>query len=504
MGRTIFNANVDGEFRLKTQFHTVENKEHLIHGDIILENGTIFIEIFDQFQEHSSLFGSNLSEFKRLYGNTHEGELITLFDLRQINLKYGYPGFPIKRYIVGSVLSGYVENDDADVYDSVKVDFTYLEKWLACSMLKENIESDGDKGRARFPIEVINPNLFSVECCISGQNVTIEPDLSLTCETKSYYEKEFRQNTFLKIIPDEPKNLNWYKKMVSDLQNLFTLLIGQPIMIKRFEIKADNNWGVYFSKQNQIKTREQFFEWDVFINYHDISEKFESVLNNWFEKEKTMKNINNLLVGNFYLNQYQQNIFLNYMQGLEGLHRLAFKGTYMSKSKFKKESKKVREFIKENMDWEDSVIKSVTERISYAYEYSLNDRLQDLINHLNEKSRELIIGTKQEIEEFIKEIKKLRNKLTHPDELDSNESDEENIAIKFYELNQQLKIIFMIFLLKELGVSEDALIKKLENNRHYNHILKKNNEKLDEIFLSLEETLKIKEQIEKFESENEQ
>ncbi|KPN89557.1 hypothetical protein AO843_07250 [Lysinibacillus sp. ZYM-1] len=135
---------------------------------------------------------------------------------------------------------------------------------------------------------------------------------------------------------------------------------------------------------------------------------------------------------------------------------------YISEKEFRPYRKSISNFIN-NLDLDSCLKNSIKERLTHSYEYSLQKRLSDSIFSIDKCIWELFFSTEEEVEQFIQDIKKARNNLTHPNDQKTT-NDSLNCFINY---NRILKVIFMCILFKELGITEEIIRDCLLNDGEY-------------------------------------
>ena len=297
---------------------------------------------------------------------------------------------------------------------------------------------------------------------------TINKELKITLNPFSYLEKS---STFLiqkeeisspltEIIIEtsEDKSFEYYKKIISHIRNFLSLGIGEPIhpliirgwreINKEIEIIPMELFSMSFTCSNKDK---KFSIFNILFTLRDISNKFEFLMRNWFEKMDSLEHVNNLYFGMLY-NPYLDDgfKFLSLIQAIEIFHRFKYRGEYLPDEDYKKiydgllnkvNKLKVKKELKDRL----------REYLKYGNEFSLRKRLEEIFNTLEE------ILNKQKIDKnkfIINKIVDTRNYLIH-----YHETLKERVA-KNEELSFLIRILRMcveICLLREIGFSSEEI-----------------------------------------------
>lgn len=303
----------------------------------------------------------------------------------------------------------------------------------------------------------------------NGETITLIFNPVYNTNEKNYEQLEIQHKTLIHIEPTNPKNKVWFNEIVQKTVDLFVLLTGVPLEVtyKNFHIEDMLPKVEYYHKGFSNSIRENLSHpMQLLFPYYVVNEQLPIIINNWFNiaNDDSKYKIIRLLISNFYMKQYEESIFLNYMQGIEGFHRLFFGGGYVTEKEYREGKRKINKFIDSEMQsWDSKLKKAVKDRIIYGYEFSLGDRLEYLLQSLDKRVKKLFFKDEESIGEFVKEVKGLRNQLTHP-----NPNNEKSIKTgRLSEINQQLKILFMVFIYIELNISSDDIKKALTTSTKY-------------------------------------
>ena len=94
--------------------------------------------------------------------------------------------------------------------------------------------------------------------------------------------------------------------------------------------------------------RDRLYPYDMLFTFKDISDRFEILLKNWFEKADTLGPVYDLYFGTLYNpRMYLQHQFLSLIQAIEVYHRRKFEGKYLSDDDYEPIYEKFEEFINE-------------------------------------------------------------------------------------------------------------------------------------------------------------
>jgi hypothetical protein len=178
----------------------------------------------------------------------------------------------------------------------------------------------------------------------------------------------------------------------------------------------------------------------------------------WFSKAELLRAVYTLFFGSMYFSDmYPRFHFLNLIQAIETFHRNIRKGQYLTETDFEPIRTALTSAIPEGVG--SDLRAALTNKIRYGYEYSLRKRLGQLFAELEPQTIKLITDDPAT---FAGKIVDTRNYFTHyTDELKklAFEDDEVHYA------NYKLRVLLIILLLKEIGLSEAIIREAVCHNR---------------------------------------
>ena len=327
------------------------------------------------------------------------------------------------------------------------------------------------------------------------------------------------------IKPDRPKKLNLFLDIVDLIQDFLTFSCGQIILPFKIEtaIIANNQeceTQLFNGVPRVIQTeRQKLFPINIFykvtsplinkvsfnaslilFKFTDIRESSATVLNNWQNIREKISSIIEIYLGLYYIPvRYKKDLFLALAQAIEGFHRIYCGGDYCDNDTFSKIKKQLNEtFFSElkKYDIDEAYYESLLRKTEYWNEYSLKERLEDLLydgsilwkifflkwtlesssysllryaySHLIYYSENnfysclpdnFFISNKDK-KNFIKQVTETRGFLTHPSSDSKSKKKSKQHIVSGNELEnliRKLKIILDICLLKSLGLDSSKI-----------------------------------------------
>ena len=406
-----------------------------------------------------------------LYGKTHDGKCCTLIDVYEVfsNLNYSH-GYCINitRVIFNQLYigDGYV-NPDLTLYKAALIEFMDLGAW----MHRDPFSYQQLKEDSKESIMYCKPPLISVDVESIKANISINPDITHTRYDKSY---TCTYKEIIRITPYSSQNIEWNLKVLFNLQKLFSLLIGRPIYIIRIqlllfidnEIKSksqENNFSSLVDlcfNQTAKREKRELLPPQIPFTYPCLSNNWEIILNNWFEKSISLETVTALNFGLSINRDLPVDFkFLAVIQAIESFHRINGKNLYMSNEDYEPIREILKKAIPESLS--SAHRDAIKNRINYGNEYSLQKRLKLILENIPDPIVYLITNNDKN---YFCRIVDTRNYLVHRDEsLKSKVLDNKEM----FNVSEKLKLIIEFLLLREIGLTDDTLKDIMTKHRSY-------------------------------------
>lgn len=454
---------------------------------ITLNLDGIFEDVEDTNSPSFRSFDGAMAE--KIYGFSRQGERLTLFGCFQTNIQRNYPGYGVSTFNIGSFISGkqHIQNEEEEVFNEVSLSTNHLNQWFEIDPYNEEYtqKEGGSDYIVRLTIDTpaLKKNLR--EYPVSSKNMVIKESF-----TRNFHRSLKQKNTinysfeyFFRSIFENMKkqSLKSINTMIISFRNLLTFLVGEPLHFSKVVLYGEDLLSMgdngertldeyywFFTQTGEIKTQKNP---QSIFSYRELEDRFEDVLNLWFEKEENLKLITDAHVGQLYLPTYLENQFLESIRNLESYHRIFCE----DKKSLQKESKQdeklnhhkeqIKSFIKQHIENEQDRL-YFEERIDYTSETNLRSRIRYLIEHLPESLQEKIISESEDKDVLLTELIHTRNYWTHGDKANKYKKRITDSSKLFYT-NKKLRILLEFYLFQEIGVPEKEIEEKLLDSYAY-------------------------------------
>ncbi|MBK5444163.1 HEPN domain-containing protein [Peribacillus sp. TH24] len=475
-GIKAMKQNMFDEFQIKGYWRLPES-ELEVSGILFYNQNKIHLELLGKLKRTDGILSFNHDNNEIILGRSDMGEEFTLLDASTLKSSVSFQGFSTESYTIGSFLVGGCFNNREEInFHSGTFNPTYLTKWLNRPVFVNEITFDEQNIITNNQVNYNKPSTF--KHYVTSINSTIEETYSYIFGG-DYPEKVlWKQKSGFKFIPDEWHDFDWFFDNMFVLKDLFSLFIGQAIYFENITFFGEEkntrdssqvyrkNYK-YFFGQYKSKLKSNFTSFDIMIDFSDVEDNFSSILNFWFEKHNVLQTVYELYFSNYYKDIYLDTTFLNTVQTLEIYHRKSFRGKRFEKDHYNTLSKQVKDFAKEKLP--DEFASLVINMFAHGNEFSLANRIEELMENLDEDTKIRFIGDSDEVKRFIRQLVQTRNYLTHYDSNNKKNllktDDEKFFAIK------RLMAITTLILFKEIGLKESFILEKVSNSKQYSYVL---------------------------------
>jgi hypothetical protein len=469
------------EFEIKGFWWLPEIEEE-VSGILFYKKDKIHLELLGTLNNGESKIFPSFGKYGVILGRSDTGEEFTLFDAFTINSNASFPGYVTESITINSfIVGGHLEKKDANTFHSCTINLTYLTKWRNRPIFKSSTMFEKDSSHiSGSKLEYFPPDELMFDCYIPSIKARIKEDYITNFSGDISEKVVWTHKTGLKIISDELESFDWYIQNINLLKNLATLFIGYSMYYEKIifygsEQNVDNSTKTFRKKYmyfyRQIKTKiKNKFDWsDSIIQFSEIESKLPAILNLWFEKHRNLEIVYELYFASFYRDKHINTTLLNAIQTLEIYHRKSFEGKLFDKKTYRTYAKLIKVYA--NSTFPEAFAKKISDMMAFGNEFSLYNRLLELISVFEEETRIKLIGNEDEINKFIRQLVDTRNYLTHFDVSKKKNLIEGNEE-KYFAMQRLLAITAML-LFKEIGIEESVIREKIMESKHFSFSLAK-------------------------------
>ena len=327
----------------------------------------------------------------------------------------------------------------------LSVSYSHLNEWLGVSGFDIRRENDGISIKYKTPDSI--PVFISSDLVLFIVFLTSYSPFALT-------KVDVNQQARIMIAPAQEKSFDEYRDIVHRIQDFLTLANMEPVYPSfiqgETESKREIVGGQVFYPKIKIFYQLAFSpqapgRFEPLFAYKAISDKFESLLQNWFGKAKQLEPVYELYFGSIYNpHMYLQQRFLCVAQALESYHRRTMQNYELPEDKHSRRITEILEAVPTKYK------KWLTRKLKYSYEPDLQRRLRELLDSQSAGISEFIGDRKS----FIDKVVTTRNYLVHYDPgLEAKVAKGKEL----HDITRRLKLIVEVCLLKELGFSSNEV-----------------------------------------------
>ncbi|HEX8658380.1 MAG TPA: HEPN domain-containing protein [Hymenobacter sp.] len=415
--------------------------------------------------------GSELHEPTIILGLTTKGERITLYKCYQSSSSL-FSGIDTCIYTINFILIGnHYKKVEELFFDKVSASFEYLNEFL--SVFGFSKVSHDHKNKA-ISIDYKLPETIKFNL---SENLSSKFIFSYSASSSKYLQNvNIVQNSKIEIISNTSLDFNNTLRNISTYQDFITLAalstasaISINFYKKKKQVESEDNnefekTCLYYTPSFKEKQRTIKSSRDFLFNYNDIRENWEAVISKWFAHEEKIAPVIDLLLASFYNSgSFNENKFLNIAQALENFHRRTRNNLVRTKLEHSQMLDEILLSVdSKHKEW----LKS---RLYFSNEPTLRERLQELIN---DTPSSILNKITSDSNQLLKDTRNSRNYYTHYDPSSEKKALK---GVDLYYLSEKLRLILIIHILFETGLSPAQIEEVFERNhyRFFNHILTK-------------------------------
>ncbi|TXJ22614.1 MAG: hypothetical protein E6Q24_20885 [Chitinophagaceae bacterium] len=457
------------EFIYKGVWFLPNNPEERIAGDFNFSpnsGGTLtLLGWFGEFEDNSP--------YEIILGETTNGKIVTCYRCSLIGKTFSSSGVQTSTTDVRYLFDGWQFSSSSELnFSGIHFRFEDLDRWVGVFGF-EHIRSKRNEGSFMINIQYTQPQNLTYELF---DGVEIEFVFGTTYPLfKSTSEAKISQTCFIEIKRGD--GVSKFEELVSWLGTFSRFLtvayFEQPPLLQpgvtlshnpRSNEIAETHIQLYFQssiKQDTWKSKDHPNKF--LFTFAEVRERFPVLIRNWYVCELRLDSVIAALTEEFSKNLIAQEFrFLNLVHAIETLHRRNRKNEVLPYDEYKLMKEEIINSV-------DEVYKKwLNEKLMFANERSLHERLEDFVNELPSPICEMLC--KPSTVEFIRNIKNTRNYYTHYTETLKKKAFS---GRQLHLLSGRLRIMLIVLILKEIGLDEKKIEEIIINKSTflYNQII---------------------------------
>ena len=313
-----------------------------------------------------------------------EGQDYTLYQIRQIGRRLHAPVNNVEwRYSAHYLLVGaHFESEAALCFPAAAFSFSELANWLGQAAFRSELLRAEEKRNAITLVHYF-PEPFEVP--VPAINAKIRSHCRSSVEQASHSVSS-RHRAFLRVDPAENQSLDWYLHVHDDFRDLLTLLVGEPVYTRHFNVHgADPKYDgrgfpqvALLFRQDADRGRKEALTSDMLVAYPAIQERIASVLDAWFSRSEQLRTAHDLFFHTFYNTRpYLRSEFLSLAHALETYDRSAGSSQYLPEAEYSPVCSTLIGAIPQGLS--DGLRARLKSQIKYGNEFSFRKRLTNLL-----------------------------------------------------------------------------------------------------------------------------
>jgi len=414
-----------------------------------------------------------------ILGLSTDGKLVTLYKCYESGTTLSFPGMMVSSFRAKfAIVGAHFENEDDIKFTEVFIRYRGIESWVAESGF--NITYYFDKGgkvneisvtyRFPEPITLMSNDSYTISVRSGGRMPLYpEKDLKVHMQEKKYIHIKFNETADLKKC----------LQLVAHIQDFISFCIYTIAYPQEIKAKVKNHNGgrgkveIYYripyrAIEAEVSEKKPIIK-EVLLTLEDIKGKVDTVFSKWMSKLSIIRPICSRYFSELYNpTLYIEDEFLDLLHAIEFYHRGTCQGKYISDGDYEAIFEEIVKSLPKCVP--PQLHDKIREMLRYANEYSLRQRLKDLFRKYRTTLKEMVkeLSNRKNVLNLIDKIVNTRNFLIHGDrKLEAKALSGEDI----YRAAQKLRVLIEIFLLDEIGLTQNEIAKCLERKyqfrKHY-------------------------------------
>ena len=385
-------------------------------------------------------------------GSDADADLYTLHILDALNIS-NTSTFRVSYLLAGKHFSSTEEIN----FRSALVQYTYLEAW-SCFQFTRPRKSDSP--------ECLSIDIPSTVATLFAANPGgLIKEVSLEAYARSQFKPsvvDIRPGARFKIELSAASDLRAFLALLFDLGQLMTMFVGNPSYVKKLGLFDQSESAVIVFFSSTIRPEEQLHPLQMCFPLKDIHSSIRILVEKWFESVPLLKPIHDLLFGTLFAqDSFVTTKFLSLTQALESFHRRTTGGTYVDSADYLALQRTLTAAVPASIP--NPLRQRLSDTLTYANEYSLRKRLNDLFASLDVRTVDML--KIPDLKSMVELIVKTRNYLTHFDE-ESRTLLVDDI-VRMHYMNVRLTALQFILILKRLGIGEAVAASGVVKRRYF-------------------------------------
>ena len=387
-------------FEKEGEFWLPERPDDRIRGVLKFVPGDeTMVRLSSQFML-TDASGQLQDRFPLMLGTLMEGPRLTLLkpSVRQSSFGCGFAG-PCTMHVSAVLVGEHFLEPSSTGFARCQMGLTALETWSCRSPI--DTDSPGKLMRGE-PYTATYRRPRDAEFGIPSLDLLVRLESSFL-QSPGTHRLQWECRSFLELVSKASRTLNDFLRLAWEFQNLFTLLVGQPVGIREFtlwpadapkqpEPSADEVHAIFVQR---VRDPEQDLVGpEVLLPLTHIRKDFAAILSRWFARSEQTCSARSVYF--FTLNTPglpNELRLLSLMRAVETYHRGAKGGTYLPQASYDALAKRIAAALPQEIKGDHRT--SLATRIAYGNEFSLRKRLKSLILDLPTELREMVTGGRE-------------------------------------------------------------------------------------------------------------
>ena len=457
------------EFTYKGSWWLPGFEDRKVSGILKYSNTGIVLELFGSFNGINFVDRAQEKDtYQIVLGDCYEGK-VTLIDCIVTNQQAKHFLEEDRQQCLTSILIQTVimgmhsVSKETIKFSKLQVHFSNLEVWLRYSPFKSTSE----------PIGIVLKDIETFEAYLEEMELKISSTYTIGNRSEMYEHEGLEYKPFIVFESTTPQNLKWFNEVIWKFRNFLCVLTDSNIFVESIaspRVGLSIEVNIYpYPLPNYRDIKLQRFN-SFMVGIQEIQVNIETILKKWYTtniNSSILMFVNTISRDNLLL----EDKFLSYSKAIESAHRenTSVPSKFIDDFKYKELVDKMLLAVKDDID--SDLKNKLQSTLKYANEFGFQRRIKEVLKNIPEELQPFIL-LGLSISKFADRIRINRDYYTHFGDY----SDFLFEPRQLIYTNKSLKLIVLWMIFDEIGISNEVLIRALEEDYFWLSTLKKGKE----------------------------
>jgi hypothetical protein len=430
-----------------------------IPGTLSWSSHRASLQLHDTFNaQRGAIYGDESYEYSAIHGVSTKSQLVSMLEALGVTRgwSFGQAGLREAQRLTSSWIVIGAHVDSETLYSSIRVRIPGLQIWLGRPGVEQTIlhKTDAQAPGVIYRIDGLPEEINE----IPSLPVTLGWGIDRNFSGDLITDISVKTSACLRITSETPQSLDWFLEQLGKVTTLLAFFAGSPMSANELTARiADTNAEVdVLVALRQADLCPHRSPQDFYMLRNDMEAGLGDIFSRWFELYDQVALPSQLALSVLSSDNLWPHVeFLSLMQALEGFHRALGGGLYASEEDYEQVKTLLIGAIPNTVTSDHR--EALKSRINYGNEISLRKRLNELVQRIEARLREQILGDGGVVPNNWVHT---RNYYTHWDEASR---DSVLSPIEMHRAHVRMRHLLRALYLGFVGIPQSSIARSLSN-----------------------------------------